>query len=471
MRRLLSRSAPLAAALLLSACGADISDGTQLLGQRCFQDSECGEGLVCRERVCIPAGGSITPDLDMSIDPDQPVDPDMIVNPDMPRPDMSGMDMPPPPDMSRPDMPPPPDMPPACMVGEQRCVNERVFEICVNQPGSPAPQFVRRGCPQGELCEDGKCQPQCFDRDGDGFPGNCAPFDCDDNDPRTNPRAQERCGDMRDNNCNMRVDEGCEQCCPDGCGPNEFCNECACQPFDPAICQAQGQPCFNQDSFENGYYCGDLTGSGQLRCIGLCGQLQGGGFEQCPDPNTSCSFVDPETGVGTCWTGCAVGGTCSDPSLSCIPIEGANTGASCFPGNPNNPIGAPCDQNSFFDCQDSAVCIDLSLQGAGATCQRACRPFALPGVQTDCGMGQHCLPLSPEIGVCRQDVTSREGQPCNQPAATCGEDGVFCQQNNQGAFTCQRVCREGNNGDCLANQRCAPSMDGSGTGVCVRRAP
>lgn len=458
----------LAALLILSACGADISDGTQLVGQRCFQDAECAEGLTCRARLCVPVGGVPVdaPDQAVDLDPDMVVDLDMVVGPDMSVPDMSIPDMRP--DMSEPDMLP--DMA-LCSIGEQRCVNERVFEVCVSSaPGAPA-QFVRRGCPAGQLCADGKCQETCVDRDGDGFFGNCEPFDCDDSSRANNPRARERCGDMVDNNCDMRVDEGCAQCCPNGCGPNQFCNNCACQPFDPGLCQFQGQPCNTPDSFDNGYYCGDLTGTGQFICIGLCGTFQGPQFTPCPDPSTSCIFVNPDDGAGTCWTDCQPGGTCGSRQLSCVPNEESATGASCFPGNPNNPIGAPCDENSLFDCANGGICLDLSFQGLGGTCQNACRPFSLPGNQTDCPARQHCLPLAPSIGVCRPDVTSREGQPCSQLYATCGEDGVFCQPDSQGALRCRRICRDNLSGDCNANQRCQPTNDGSGLGVCVRRGP
>ena len=61
-------------------------------------------------------------------------------------------------------------------------------------------------------CED----PGCIngtDLDGDGF---CVESDdCDDNDPLTNPGADEICGDGRDNNCNGVVDDA-NICAPPG---------------------------------------------------------------------------------------------------------------------------------------------------------------------------------------------------------------------------------------------------------------
>ena len=58
-------------------------------------------------------------------------------------------------------------------------------------------------CDHIEGCFDGYC---LRDRDGDGTPQD---DDCDDNDPRSHPGAEEVC-DGLDNDCDLRQDEGCD---------------------------------------------------------------------------------------------------------------------------------------------------------------------------------------------------------------------------------------------------------------------
>ena len=53
--------------------------------------------------------------------------------------------------------------------------------------------------------------------------------------------------------------------------PSTSAESCSCVPIDPAVCSQQGQPCINIDSYENGFYCGDLTGNGPAGVIAGAG--------------------------------------------------------------------------------------------------------------------------------------------------------------------------------------------------------
>ena len=62
----------------------------------------------------------------------------------------------------------------------------------------------------------------CYDADGDGYgrsgylittcTGSRTKFDCNDQNRTINPRAQEICGNGKDDNCDGQVDGGCVQC-------------------------------------------------------------------------------------------------------------------------------------------------------------------------------------------------------------------------------------------------------------------
>lgn len=52
----------------------------------------------------------------------------------------------------------------------------------------------------------------CVDADADGFAENCAPRDCNDNNNKIFPGAQEVCFDSEDNNCNGEANENCPYC-------------------------------------------------------------------------------------------------------------------------------------------------------------------------------------------------------------------------------------------------------------------
>gem|GEM_PF-5788944 len=101
-----------------------------------------------------------------------------------------------------------------------------------------------------------KCPPHEADYDGDGICSGPA-SDCDDSDPMINPRVAERC-DGIDNDCDDKVDEGCEASCFDECTPEgQHCSAGtdelkACANFDD-------DPCLELRRVECTYGCVDGT--------------------------------------------------------------------------------------------------------------------------------------------------------------------------------------------------------------------
>jgi hypothetical protein len=358
-----------------------------------------------------------------------------------------------------------------CEPGERRCVNDDVFQECqVGPDGSTF--FTNRGCPGDSTCSNGRCIEQCVDRDGDGFCANQDPRDCRDDLPMVNPMAEETCGNMRDDDCDRQVDEGCSDCCPGGCGAGEFCRSCACEPFDPDVCTSQNQPCNDPNSFENGFACADLFGTGDLRCIGICSTLAADPDSTCPDPTSVCSF-EQGNDQGVCLPSCEIMQGCGEPGLGCLPFDSGRGEGICIPNNSGNPIGSSCDPDLFFDCADGAICVDNNGNGNGR-CTQACRPFAFAGAPgaTDCING-FCVPFSDSFGVCAQDNGRDEGENCRPVNSSCGEDAVGCFPTGQQGDRpqCQRLCRldEGND-DCNAGDTCfrfGGGGDDQGVGVCV----
>lgn len=436
----------------LSGCGADINPGGQFIGQRCYSGSDCAQGLACRDRICVATTDFIGTQGDMSGD--------------MTRPDLDpGVDM------DRPDQTPPQDMSVGCQVGQRTCRSERVFTECV---ASPDGGILRtRTCPEQTSCQNGRCISACQDADGDGFFANCEPFDCDDTTGRVNPGRSERCNDGIDNNCNMQIDEGCQMgCCEGGCPDGTFCSQCACQPFDPNICTAQDQPCFNEGSFDNGFACADIFQTGQPRCVGIC---QLGGLDpntSCPQPNTICAFETGQgQGQGICLSGCSFNQGCGSNTQGCLPFDNPSTDGICVPANPGAPIGSPCNVDDAFSCASGAICIESTTQPNGAgICTQACRPFRFASGASDCDAGRYCQPLSAEVGICVRDNGLKEGETCRAFNTVCSEDSVGCFPTADGRQRCQRLCRlDRGASDCVMPMtRCRQfSQDQDGIGVCA----
>jgi hypothetical protein len=249
--------------------------------------------------------------------------------------------------------------------------------------------------------------PQGCDHDGDGFP---AGMDCNDNDPNVFPGAPETCGDMRDNNCDGRIDENCGGCMPgnpncdaDGDG---FPAGMDCDDNDPSTFPGAMEQCDGRDNNCNGIADEGCSGcmAGDPACdadadgvpAGMdCNdqdpQTFPGAPELCDMRDNNCDgMVDENCGSGTCsvvtQTGCPTG-------LACYFVN--QTGATtCLPPG-NVPRDAPCTGMALNECAPPAVC--TSPNGVNPRCFGICDPADPMG----CSPPQHCLasPL-PGIGVC-----------------------------------------------------------------------
>lgn len=353
--------------------------------------------------------------------------------------------------------PPQPD----CVLGESHCIATGAYEICVETANGRG-QYVPFGCPADTFCEDGQCVDQCMDQDGDGTFDNCAPFDCNDSNANESPLINaEVCGDGLDNDCNGQIDDGCEAGCCTGasaCGANQFCQDCQCVPYDPFTCTMTNQPCVNLDSFDNGYYCVDLSGNGEGSCVGLCDQGFPNPSSTCPEPAVQqCVFGDPQAqGPGLCFDECNTSEDCqAGPAEGCFKYDtGSMFAGVCVPKGPL-PVGSACDPDDFLSCAGSAACVDLDGSGTGE-CLETCRPFAFDGNGTDCPSGSYCGALGADIGVCFADNGQSEFDICGQQNTSCGEDAVGCYPAAIGGGNrCRRVCRLAEGGsDCMPGQFC-----------------
>jgi len=445
---------------ILSSCGVQIEPGQQQAGQTCYKTTDCAAGLMCFERRCAPGvsvlpSNNTNPNNQNNVDPNN-VDPNNIninnINPNNIDPNNLT------------------DMGPSCEVGDVKCIDRFTAEVCVSSPNGP--MLVTQRCAS---CEDGRCVPagECVDRDGDGYfvgPNCPGPQDCDDTNPLVHPNRPEDCSTPWDDNCDGRINEGCDAaCCPNGCPMGTFCDVgCACTAFNPSICQYQNQPCSSEGTFNNGLYCLSFGGE-PSRCYGLCDQLSADPSSTCPVAGTVCAFGEDDFGV--CLSQCAPGNHCGTPDLGCLPFGDQDPGGLCLPANPANQIGERCNPNESFPCESGAICVPGQNPNVGR-CVEACRPFRFALMSgTDCSDG-HCIPFTPDIGVCRRDNIRTEGEPCAALGTACNQDSVGCFQSLLGN-RCQRLCRlnEGDS-DCTAGTFCNQfSPEQNELGVCVVLGP
>ncbi len=459
------------------SCSVDIGQGSQLSGQRCFQESDCAGGLTCLERSCVPlVTGANRPDRDAGGDDgsNNGVD-NNGVNNGFNNPTNNGVDN----NGVNNGFNNPTNNQSECRPTARRCISEVSYQECVSTDRGDF--FETRRCPDGLFCEAGECvDPQtCTDADGDQYGIGCrlGP-DCDDNNPSVFPNRPEQCGNGLDDNCNGGIDEGCDTdgCCPGGCGMSEFCTtECACVPYDPLVCEYQSQPCAQEGAFFNDFYCISIDGFSQPRCWGVCDVNADDPSSTCPDPNSVCAFDSGDGQNGLCFGSCGIAddGSYSCPTeLGCLLIDVDDGPGICTPTNTANGPGDQCNPDSFWDCQDGYVCVDIQGNGRGR-CRQACRPFEHGGANTfgtDCFEG-HCLPFSSALGICfRDNQSSVEGEQCQPQYTMCNDDALVCYPSGQFGGECYRTCRPSEGDvDCGPMGFCESQDPENDIGLCVPR--
>jgi hypothetical protein len=446
------------------ACSSPVESGNQLAGQECFLTSDCAQGLACFERRCISVG-TLNPNNNPNNTNPNNINPNNI-NPNNINPNNIN------PNNLVPNNEPN-NTPVSCIIGESSCVDEFALRVCV--PGEDGQgTYVLQRC---DSCIDGRCvsPEECVDRDGDGYGiGRCdGPQDCDDTNPFVHPDRPEDCNTPYDDNCNGRRNENCEvaTCCPNGCPDGSFCDAtCACLPFDPEICQYQNQPCSEEGSFNSDFACASL-GDEPPRCYGICQLLADDPNSTCPEPNSICTFGESEFGI--CLSECAIGSVCGTPELGCLPYGSSDQGGVCIPSDPTGTIGSRCSPNDSFPCESGAICIPSNNNPNVGRCEQACRPFEYANASgTDCDTG-HCLPFSPEIGVCVRDNLRSEGEICQAIGTTCNQDAVGCFPSFAGNARCQRLCRlDAGATDCTPGTFCQQfDPEQTEIGVCIVLGP
>jgi len=208
---------------------------------------------------------------------------------------------------------------------------------------------------------------------------------------------------------------------------------------------------------------------GDFRCRGLCNTSAAVPDSTGPEPNGAWGFGGDQEGQGFCFQTCSLEQGCGIEGLGCTRFQSERGQAACFPINPENEVGDPCNAEAFFDCEENAVCVGVG--GRRGVCRQACRPFAFGPTsngRSDCDTG-HCGPLSDSFGVCRQDNMFSEDERCNPPNSMCGEDAVQCfpvgepGQGNQ----CFRLCRiSAGNDDCGPDSFCFRTSQDGDVGAC-----
>jgi hypothetical protein len=327
----------------------------------------------------------------------------------------------------------------------------------------------------------------CVDADGDGFGvgGACTgPQDCDDSDPAVHPRAAEICGNGKDDNCNLTVDDGCPgvDCADldgDGWPTGPDCVVQDCNDSDPEVYPHAAEVC--GDGKDND--CNGIVDDG---CPGrACVDRDQDGYgvgDGCPGPQ-DCDDRDPHTHPGApeiCGDGkdnnC--NGIVDDGCAGCVDDDGDGYGVGdgcgpllqrdCDDNDPLTHPGAPeiCgdhkDNNCNFSVDDGCPSVDCSDQDgdgwpAGPDCNQGWvdpdddDPTTYPGATEICGDGKdnnangtvddgcpgvQCFDLDGD--------NWPAGPDCNQEYVDCDDDDVSVHPKRRGG----EICGDGIDNDC-----------------------
>lgn len=190
--------------------------------------------------------------------------------------------------------------PPGMPCGEITC---DLFARCVGGTCQPFDSCVSSAeCEAGEVCRHRYCIPAGYDVDGDG---SVAGVDCDETSPAIYPDAPEIC-DLRDQDCDMRVDEALTRVCSTACGSgSETCVSgafamCTAPPVRAETCNDADEDCDGTTDEGLSRACATACGTGEERCMA-------GAFRGCTAPMPaaeSCNLADDNCD-GACDNGAA----------------------------------------------------------------------------------------------------------------------------------------------------------------------
>ncbi|MEM9192007.1 MAG: putative metal-binding motif-containing protein [Myxococcota bacterium] len=280
-----------------------------------------------------------------------------------------------------------------CTPGPERC--NMIDDDCdgiIDEACGGVACMTDAECRPGESCVRNVCTAGMgIDADGDGF---FAGMDCDDADPTVFPGARELC-DMRDNDCNGMIDDGCGSACmvDADCRRGETCvmNVCTpggmgsdrdgdgfpagvdCDDADPSVFPGARELCDGRDNDCNGVIDDGCGGSCMVDA-------------DCPMGQACLMNVCSSTGMGTDADG--------DGFVAGLDCDDFN--ATVFPGAPELCDMLDNDCNGAIDDGCGGMCIpspeicnmvDDDCDGVidngcgGASCMS----------HADCPMGLYCV--------------------------------------------------------------------------------
>jgi len=319
----------------------------------------------------------------------------------------------------------------------------------------------------------------CVDEDLDGYGKDCpSGDDCDDSSSYVNPGAAEIC-DKIDNNCDGKIDEGCE--CTDGdiqqCGS------------DVGVCEKGTQLCVDGKWSE----CSDSVISTEEICDGLDNDCDGKIDEGLSMPCSELYKGICAEGTQTCsdgkWEGCPapkeeICGNDIDDDCDGNIDEGCS---GCTAGE-ERPCGdletgacslgvQTCDANGTWgDCIGAIdavpeLCNNIDDncngeidEGLSMPCSELYKGICAEGTQT-CSDGKWECP-APKEEICGNDID----EDCNGYAEPCNEEGLsmaICADTQYGDWDDNRCKKDGcHEGYMLAG--CQRNQDGQRREVCVK---
>ena len=362
------------------------------------------------------------------------------------------------------------------------------------KPGRPenCANMIDNNCDGKAPAQDPQCAMQCPDMDNDGFQSAMCNgdrntgADCDDTDPRVNPRAMEICGNMRDDDCaagDLPCLPNCTDLDMDGFGVGSGCRGLDCDDRNQNINPWRSEIC--GDGIDQNCAGGDLA-CPAANCTD--NDRDGFGFGAgCLGPD--CNDSDPNTNPGAVEImGDGIDQDCNNRDLIALTGcddrdgDGYGMGAGCLgvdcddsdprihPGRTEicgNGLDDDCSRGDQVCARmEQGTCVDMDRDGHGqGACLRSSfdcndndanvNPFAeevCNGVDDNCnGTIDECAgrnQVCDSSGYC----TGRVGSPCAYDNECSQELGLVCDTNS-------RQCRVGPSNDCVSSEDCVSSAE------------